>query len=97
MHFVNRIKRYWNLFSTTNVLKTIYFNFKMFPFNVAIKHPIHLAYGVEIIGAKRGVIVLDKIKSGGKNRLSKIPYASWERDGDSYTYWLRKCKALSWW
>lgn len=45
----------------------------MFPFNVAIKHPIHLAYGVEIIGAKRGVIVLDKIKSGVKIGYLKYP------------------------
>lgn len=70
MYIINKIKGYLYLFSTTNVLKTLYFNFKMFPFGIAIKHPVHLAYGVEIIGAKRGVIVLDKIKSGGKNRLS---------------------------
>lgn len=58
---------------TTDIFKTVYFNFKMFPFRDALKLPVHLAYRVEVRGARRGTIVLNKTIPGGV-RIGYLKY-----------------------
>lgn len=54
------IKKIRNILSY-NVIKTIYLNFRLFPFHIAVKLPIKVGYRVETQGIYRGCI---QIKSG---------------------------------
>lgn len=53
---------------TVNLISTIYWNFKLFPINIAKKVPIFLGYNVDFVGVKRGNIKLNcsesEIKKG---------------------------------
>lgn len=73
MKLFGKIRGLCHLFATTNVPKTIYFNFKMFPIRVAARVPVYLAYGVKMMDVKRGTIVLKNVKRGGV-RIGYLQY-----------------------
>lgn len=74
-----KIKRYYNLVRTVNILYTIFWNFKLFPLKIAKKLPLYIGYNVNFIGAKRGNIKLysEDIKKGmvelGITRYPQFP------------------------
>ena len=51
MNFLSRI---FKSFKEYNVLRTIFFNFKVFPIKTACKLPIKVGYRTQIVGAYRG-------------------------------------------
>lgn len=51
MNFLSRI---FKAFKEYNVLRTIFFNFKVFPIKTACKLPIKVGYRTQIVGAYRG-------------------------------------------
>lgn len=60
-----RLARYFTQWSyRINPLKTIYFNFKAFPFREAIKFPCLIGYNV-IFRNLEGEIIVKKINMGG--------------------------------
>lgn len=62
MKLIQRLFYHYNLHF--NVIKTIYFNFKVFDIKQAIKFPIFLYGNIQIEGLHKGCIVLDKVQCG---------------------------------
>lgn len=53
-----------SFFFSINWIKTLYFNFKMFPFNVALKLPVYFYGSVKFLSLKGNVTINSEIKRG---------------------------------
>lgn len=53
---LGKIRRILKLLSTINIFKTVYLNYKVFPWNVAKKLPIYVGWAVDIHEVYRGSI-----------------------------------------
>lgn len=62
---LGKIRRILKLLSTINIFKTVYLNYKVFPWNVAKKLPIYVGWAVDIHEVYRGSI---KFQDGIKIR-----------------------------
>ena len=57
MTWIKSIRYVYNKYiNEANLIKTLYINFKLFPFRTAIKFPILIGRHVELLGLKRGCI-----------------------------------------
>ena len=63
--FMKTLKKIFHVFSY-NILKTIYFNFRVLPFHEARHLPIKIGYHVDIIGLCKGCVRINK-----KNKLRR--------------------------
>lgn len=63
---VSRIRSIIRLSKDVDIIRTIYWNFRFFPFEIARKAPLFLGYNVDIINAKGGKICInsDEIQRG---------------------------------
>lgn len=80
------ITKLTNIFSI-NIWKTIYLNFRIFPFKIAIKFPLKIYYNVEFVGVRRGCI---QFHPGTKIRrfmvsIGDMPFPMYSTKG-TYTY-----------
>lgn len=57
---LGRIRHIVNVFSTFNIFKTVYFNYKAFPWNIAKKLPVFVGSNVDIQNVYRGSIEFQK-------------------------------------
>lgn len=88
LRIIRRIRYYINLLVRLNIIKTIYFNFKMLPANIAVKLPIYV-YGKAKFRELNGRIVINApIKRGmikiGKNDYyvrTAVPLTNWVVNG----------------
>ena len=63
-----------------NFAKTVYYNFKLFPFKTALKFPLLISWGIKIKGLKRGVFKINgriiplmiKLGYGGSKDLNAV-------------------------
>lgn len=53
---LGRIRHIFNIFSTINIFKTVYLNYKVFPWNIAKKLPVFVGWNVDIHKVYRGSI-----------------------------------------
>lgn len=86
--FFEPVKPAIKLFLSLDILKTLYFNFRVFPFRVAIKLPVYLSHKVQLMGVRRGSVELITVKSGGV-KIGFLEYPM--RSGKSMYTLLRIC------
>lgn len=55
-----KIRRIISLFNTISITKTIYLNYKVFPWNIAKKLPIYVGKNVDINEVYKGCIEIQK-------------------------------------
>lgn len=65
MNFIEKIKPTAKLLLSLDIIKTVYFNFRVFPLKTALMFPVLLAHRVQLKGCRRGTVELKTVKTGG--------------------------------
>lgn len=79
MEILRKIKYYYSLLNHINIIATIIWNFRLFPFKIALKYPILIGHNVDFYGVHRGDIILEsqRIRKGmiriGISRFPTFP------------------------
>lgn len=78
------LRRVSNIINNVNIPKTIYWNFKLFPFKIAKRLPVFIGYHVEFKNVSRGKIKLkSQTPKRGTVRLGIISFPMFSKKGVS--------------